>query len=288
MEPENHMDNQVQNPLIKHFRQPALWLKLPSDGNYWQPGSLNKSPSGEIAVYPMTTREEIIIRTPDALMNGEGVVKVIQNCCPDITDAWNMPSIDVDAVLIAIRIASYGNDMDVDSNCPSCKVENNHAVDLNYVLANVRKPDYTQQVEHPDIRVKLKPQRYFDVNRRNKIIFEEQRILSTITDESMEEAEKVAKYNQYLSNLVDLNMSLLATSTEHIETTDGLVVDDPEFILEYYNNAPGQMIRDIQKQLERFNQDSSLPKVQVQCEECQHVYEVALEFDYSNFFATGS
>lgn len=288
MEPENHMDNQSSNPLIKHFRQPALYLKLPSSGNYWPAGSINLTGSGEVAVYPMTTREEIIIRTPDALMNGEGVVKVIQNCCPDITNAWDMPSIDVDAVLIAIRIASYGQDMDVDSKCPACEAENNHAVDLNYALANVRSPDYTELVTDTDIKIKLKPQKYFDVNRRNRILFEEQRILATVTDDSLAEDEKVKRYNTYLTNLVDLNMSLLATSTQNIMTSDGLEVDDPEYILEYYNNAPGQMIRRIQKQMEKFNEDAKLPKMRLECTECAHVYDLALEFDYSNFFAVGS
>ncbi len=34
-----------------------------------------------------------------------------------------MPSIDVDATLIAIRIASYGNQMDFTSQCPHCKTD---------------------------------------------------------------------------------------------------------------------------------------------------------------------
>jgi hypothetical protein len=64
----------------------------------------------------MTTKDEITLKTPDALLNGQGVVNVIESCCPAIKDAWAMPSIDVDATLIAIRIASYGNQMDLRLN----------------------------------------------------------------------------------------------------------------------------------------------------------------------------
>lgn len=282
------MENTSINPLVKHFRQPAIWLTLPSKGQYWPSDALDLPASGQIPIYPMTTREEIIIRTPDALMNGEGVVSVIQNCCPSIKDAWKMPSIDVDAVLIAIRIASYGTEMDVDSTCPNCKAENNHQIDLNYVLDRVKTPDYTERLQVDDMHLQLKPQAYFDVNRRNRIMFEEQRILNTVTDDSLSEEEKVLRYNQYLRNLVDLNMSLLATSTDSIETAEGLLVDSQEFILEYYNNAPGHVIRSIQKRLEEYSQVAELPRLTVECDECNNTHEVKMEFDYANFFAPGS
>ena len=100
------------NPLAKHFRQPAIYMKLPSQGRFWPSEALNLPATGAIPVYPMTAKDEIVLRTPDALMNGQGIIDVIQSCCPNIVDAWRMPSIDVDAVLVAIRIASYGNQMD--------------------------------------------------------------------------------------------------------------------------------------------------------------------------------
>ena len=55
------------NPLAKHFRQPAIYLQLPSGGKYWPDGSIDLPLNGQIPVYPMTTRDEISIRTPDAL-----------------------------------------------------------------------------------------------------------------------------------------------------------------------------------------------------------------------------
>ena len=101
-----------QNPLAKHFRQPVIYLKLPSGGAYWPDGSIDLPLNNEIPVLAMSTKDEIVLKTPDALLNGQGVVNVIQSCCPNIKDAWKMPSVDVDATIIAIRIASYGNQMD--------------------------------------------------------------------------------------------------------------------------------------------------------------------------------
>ena len=114
------MNPTAVNPLTKHFRQPALYLKLPSNGAYWPDNSLDLSAAGELAIFPMTTRDEITLRTPDALLNGQGVVDVIKSCCPGIKDPWLMPSVDVDAVLVAVRVASYGDDMEVNSKCVHC------------------------------------------------------------------------------------------------------------------------------------------------------------------------
>ena len=97
-----------QNPLKKYFRQPKIYLRLPSKGNFYPKGVLDFPESGEIPVYAMTARDELIIKTPDALINGESTVEVIKSCIPNIKDPWKMPNIDTDAILIAIRIAKIG------------------------------------------------------------------------------------------------------------------------------------------------------------------------------------
>ena len=71
------------NPLSKYFRQPSVYVGLPSGGNY-PPTVMERSQTGEISVQPMTARDEVIFKTPDALMNGQGVVDVIQSCFPHI------------------------------------------------------------------------------------------------------------------------------------------------------------------------------------------------------------
>ena len=70
-------------------------------------------PNGEIGIFPMTARDELVLKTPDALLNGASTVEVINSCVPAITDAWEIPSVDMDALLIGIRIATYGENMDI-------------------------------------------------------------------------------------------------------------------------------------------------------------------------------
>ena len=121
---------QTSNPLQQFFRQPAIYIRLPSDGQHWPPGSLNMPANHELPVYPMTAIDEITYRTPDALFNGQSTISVIQSCVPNIKNAWHMPGIDLNSVLIAIRVASYGHNMEVDSSCPSCESLGEYVTDL--------------------------------------------------------------------------------------------------------------------------------------------------------------
>ena len=102
-----------QNPLAGWMRQPKIFIRLPSNGEYWPNGSLQSTETGEYPVYSMTAKDELMLKVPDALMNGQAVVDVIQNCMPNIKNAWNIPNLDLDVILIAIRIATYGEKMTV-------------------------------------------------------------------------------------------------------------------------------------------------------------------------------
>jgi len=114
---------QTSNPLRQFFRQPAIYLKLPSAGRYWPAASLDLPANGELPIYPMTAIDEITYRTPDALFNGQAVISVIQSCVPAIKNAWHVPNIDLSPLLIAIRIASQGHEMGLNAVCPACSHE---------------------------------------------------------------------------------------------------------------------------------------------------------------------
>ena len=131
--PENQV-NQGSNPLQKYFRQPKNYMRLPSRGQYYPPGTLDMPVTGELPVYAMTAKDELPFKTPDALMNGQATVDVIQSCVPNIKNAWLMPSIDLDAVLIAIRVATYGESMDVSITVPNTTIKRDYSMDLRRAL----------------------------------------------------------------------------------------------------------------------------------------------------------
>ena len=279
------MDQKQNNPLSKHFRQPALYMKLPSGGHYWGQNAIELPVSGEIPVYPMTARDEITIRTPDALLNGQGVIDVIQSCCPNIKNAWATPSMDMDAILLHIRIASYGNRMDMDTECPHCKAENTFTLDLDVLMERTTVPDYNQPVMIEGLTIKLRPQPYIEVNKANQVTFTEQQILRTINDDAVSEEVKKAKTDEWLKKLIALNIQICANCTESITTEDGTVVTEPGYIREFYDMADFKVMRSIQDRLKAMTQETQFKPVDAACKECTKSYTVPIDFDYSNFFA---
>lgn len=281
------MESRRPNPLAGHFRQPAIYLKLPSSGRWWGKDALNMPANQEIPVYPMSTKDEILLRTPDALLNGQGIVDVIQSCCPNVLDAWKMPSIDVDAILIAIRIATYGNAMSFDSKCQHCNEENTHEVDLGEPLSQLSCPDYSDALIYKDLKIKFQPQHYFSVNRTNMIEFEEQKILNLLNNSEMPAEEKATQLTASMSRLFNHGIDACVSSTEYIETADGSRVIEEDFIREFYQNAESAFIKQLQAKIAQYAEQARPDKLHLSCQSCTKPYDIELTFDYSNFFAKG-
>ena len=103
----------MSNPLINAYRKPTLYINLPSGGKYYNPAP-KLSVDKELAVYAMTARDELITKTPDALFNGEASVSLIESCCPDIPNPRQIPVNDLMVIMLAIRQASYGTEIEVE------------------------------------------------------------------------------------------------------------------------------------------------------------------------------
>jgi len=276
------------NPLAKHFRQPEIYYKLPSQGKFWTEGAVELPITGELAVLPMTAKDEITLRTPDALLNGQGVVDVIHSCVPAIKDAWKMPSTDVDATLIAIRIASYGPGMDLVAQCPKCQESNEISVNLSAMLDQIRFPNYGEKKQCGHVKIKLRPQQYFSVNQTDQIRFDEQRLIAALTADDVSDDQRVAEYSKYMDRIVNLNIKILTDSTEYIETPEGDIVTNPEYIIEFYNNCETHIVTEIQQHLGKLSDEIKIKPVDVECESCKEKFLVPVMFDYSSFFAKGS
>lgn len=285
------MENEVKqaNPLQKFFRQPAISMTLPTNGRYWEEGSLEMNETGELPVYPMTNRDEILIRTPDTLFNGQSMVEVIQSCIPSIKNAWKMPSPDVDSALIAIRIASNGHNMDFEASCPHCNEHHTFAMDLRVMLGNIKCPDFETPHTFGSLTIKFKPQQYIGMTRSNKINFEIARF-SQALEQMGELDQKTEEMKRQMEKLIQLNHTILAESTESI-TINGdnpIIVKDYEYILEFYDNIKGSLCSEIQDTYTTLTKTGQIPPQQVTCDSCKENFEMTTIFDYSNFFANGS
>lgn len=280
------MGTESTNPLAKHFRQPQLHLKLPSQGRWYAAGSLELPVTGEIPVYAMTARDELLIKTPDALLNGSATTDVIESCCPAIKDAWKMPTVDLDAVLIAIRIATYGNRMEFTSVCPHCNSKNEHAVDLNVIAGQLTCPDFDTTLSVDGLEIFLQPETFAEFTRKSIKQYEEQRLLAVVSNNDMPENEKIKMFSEMFNNLVSATVDQVARSVAAIKTEDGVLVEDTATLTEFFNNCDRTVWDAVKNHLQSLSNHNVLRRIPVNCEneECLKEYEAPLVFELSSFF----
>ena len=278
------------NPLKKYYRQPKQFIRLPSGYKYYPQGAIEVGESGEVSVYPMTAKDELIFKTPDALLNGEATVTVIQSCVPAIKNAWQMPSIDVDACLIAIRMATYGTTMNVPITVPGTKIEKDYQLDLQGTLDKLLSAQYQSTVIVGNMEVTTQPLSYDQFSKMAIKSFEEARVQELIRNNEMTDEEKLQRFQKSLVKLTDLNVSMVADTVASVKV-DGQLVTDKEMIKDFIENAEKNFFQSILDHLEIQRQAFALPTITVQSSEeerkegAPEEYQIPVQFDTANFFA---
>lgn len=277
----------TNNPLAGYFRQPKIYFKLPSHGKFYTEGALDKSEIDEYAVYAMTAKDELMFKTPDALMNGQATVEVIKSCIPAIKDPWNMPSIDLDAALMAIRIATYGETMEVSATCPSCGERNEYGVNLVNYLGEVTQFVYDDVIEIGPLTVNIRPYSYKEVTKTALKTLEQQKIFNLVNDDTISDEIKVEKFGESFVKLTELTVDVITGCIVSIQSPQG-VVTDPAQIKEFIENAPSDVFNKINDRVTALREKMALKAQHVACTECSHEWDVEITMDQTNFFAVGS
>ena len=284
---DQQISQQKSNPLSHWYRQPKIYVKLPSNGEFYPPGSLDVSATGEYPVYAMTAKDELMFKTPDALLNGQSTVDVIKSCIPAIRDPWKMPTLDVDAALIAIRIATYGEGMDLSASCPSCNEENTFQFPLTDWLGNISNFVYESHVQCGDLLVHVRPYSYREITKSSLKAFEQQRTIAVINDDSLSDSEKLEKFGESFSKLTEMTVDIIAGCIVKIETPNGST-DNQEHILDFIHNASSDVFNKINDHIQGMKTKIEIPPQQARCTACSFEFQIPITMDQSNFFAVRS
>jgi hypothetical protein len=272
------------NPLQKYFRQPKLFVALPSKGMFYREGALEGDHSN-MPIFGMTGMDEIIMKTPDALFNGEATVKLIESCCPYIKDAHAIPSLDVDTLLTAIRIATYGDQITVSNTCKNCGVENEYEIDIASIIEFYSTKEFNNRIEIKDIIINLRPLSYEEMTKFNTENFKLQRTLYQLNEVTDPGARQTA-LDEIYAKLAELQVDLFLMSIESVQTPE-TIVSDKEFIAEWLKNSPKDMYNVVKDRLEQNKEEWDVPKRDVECTDCQTMDQIQISLDQSNFFVYG-
>ena len=288
-----------ENPLAQYFRSPAIHLPLPSKGVGYPEGFLDMPPTGEVPVLPMTAVDEITYKTPDALFNGSAIVSVIQSCIPAIKDAWQMPVTDLTAVLTAIRIASFGHNLDLDTTCPKCGNEASYHLDLRNILDAITVADYDTPLTVGDLSIKFKPMVYKDLNDNNQLQFEEQKLQQIIlTPNELSEEEHIRLLSESFKKVSAYTLKTLAKNIESVTTPDTVVTEE-EFLIEFLREIDKQLYDRIKHEVISQKGQDGIKPLPVTCQAvhevenddgttesvvCGHQYTIPFTLDMTSFF----
>jgi len=279
-----------QNPLAMFMRQPKIFIRLPSNGEYWPNGSLEISSTGDYPVYSMTAQDELMLKIPDALMNGQAIVEVIQHCIPNIKNAWDVPSTDIDVILIAIRLATYGEKMTTPITFG--EIEMDYVIDLRTVMDTLLNQITWDPIVsiNDDLTVFVRPINYKQMSYTALQSFETQKIIQMANNEQITDTDKIAMFKESFTKLTNVTIGMVAESIFKIDSSKGST-DNIKFIQEFINNSDKSVFDKIQNHLEKLKEQNSIKPIIVSVTDEMRqngitgdTVEIPMTFDASTFF----
>lgn len=283
-----------KNPLASYMRQPKIYIRLPSDGNFWPENSIHIPENREFPVYSMTAKDELLLKVPDAVMSGQAVVDVIQHCIPNIKNAWHTPSIDLELILIAIRLATYGETMVTPITLESGEdLDLDYSVDLRIIMDSLmQKITWESAVPVTDeLTVFVRPMNYKQISENAVKTFETQKILQIANDKNLSENDKISAFKESFNKLTEVTIGIVESSIFRIDSPNGSITDK-KFIKEFIDNADKDLFNKIQDHLDRLREHNKVDSIVVDItDEMKEKgitgtsLEIPLVFDPSTFFA---
>jgi len=279
------MENQT-SPLRQYQRQPKLFINLPSNGKWYDEHTVADGSTADLAVFSMTASDEIGFKTPDALINGQATTKTMKSCIPALLNPWNIRTIDTDSILIAIRMATYGQNMSVSTICSKCKEQNAYEVDLQRYLDYYATKIYNDTVIYNDFRVKLFPltyQQWTDIQKKQTAF---QRSLNLQIPRITDEKQKEEAIQSIIDQINELTVVSIFDQVQSIEVNNEIETDKKE-IINFLSNQDVEFFHKIKNTIEQNVKEWSLPTEDVECGNCKNKEKLKVSLDSSDFFVQG-
>ena len=282
------------NPLVKSYTDPKTYVKLPSGGAYYSEKP-EMSIDGEVGILPMTAVDEMLFQSPDNLLNGESLFKVLARCVPGIKNTREIPNPDLDAILVGLRIATYGNEMDVDALCPKCEEKNTYNINLPTLLANATELESEYKLElNNDINIKIRP---FTVESTISIalyaveLSAMQRQIQMSSNEIDEESAIAAirttmeKSSKRLVELISASVLEVTILQPTEEEPDAVIkVTDTAHIKEWVEVLTVGEYKKIRSKVEEVSALGLARTLSASCTSCEHTWDVQIGVDPASFF----
>jgi hypothetical protein len=278
-------DTPNNNPLRQYFRTFRLYTRLPSGVGFYDTQVVSLNDMGEVGVMPMTGQDEILLKNPDALLNGEAIMQVIMNCVPAIKDPKQLLTNDVDLLITAIRHATFNDTLESNIPCPKCQHANSYRLDLQYAIDNMSMLD-SQYVINLDsgVSVFVTPYRFPQVMKSLHTQFEQAKLSRSLENANYSDQQRSEIFAKSLATIGNTKFELIAQCiVKVVDESKNINVTNAEFIKEFLMNIDKKSADRIANQIDIINQVGIKKTFTAVCEKCEHSWESEIDFNPTNF-----
>lgn len=282
--------NTKVNPLAQFYRKETSYIHLPSRGHFYDDGVVEFLDNGELAVMPMTAADEITLKNPDALLSGKAIVDVITSCVRGVKKPKKLLACDIDALMIAIREASYGDEATMELRCPviDCDAPNEYSLNLEMLLNDTETLDESYEVVLPnELTVSIKPGSFDTMNQQNKAAFENAKIQRAMTNSTLSDEAQMALLAQVFKTLTKLNFEVIDAAIKKIVFTDDegevQTITNKKHISDFIRNIEKSSVDLIDNKISEINKIGITKTLDATCATCGHKWEAPIEFNPVNF-----
>jgi len=283
----------AQNPLQQYFRQASVYLNLPTRGRWYTQDVVEMTEKKQIAVFPLSALNDIMLNTPDAMLNGQALENVITDCAPGIKNVKRLMLPDLESLFVAIKSASNGGKIDVDRKCPKCEHENTYELNCQVLL------DTSTYINEDDLTIKFGDELIvyvtpYDFEMRQMFMkreFEEEKTFRAINaqGDSIDDITKAGRMAESVERLSRLTFSLVSRSIEKVVMVKtNVTVTDRTHINEWLMGITKSQAEIVIEAVDKVNKIGVNKQLMVACTSCGHSWEDALAFDPSSFFGKRS
>lgn len=271
------------NPLSQLYRSKTIYISLPSKGKYY-PSGIKLSIDGELGVMPMTARDEILLKSPDALFNGDALIQLLKSCAPDIVNPEETPSCDVDSIILAIKAASKKT-VELSVACPHCNKEESYEIDVTKIIATATPIINTNSVTVNNTVINLRPYSLKSQLKTNMQKFHHIRMEKMlIGNDNIPDDQKLELFNKAFNEATQLTMEIITENIVSVVLNDEITVTNQDHIKEWVYNMDKDTYHIIVKAIQDLSESEINNEATVKCPSCDHSFNTIIDLNPVSFF----
>lgn len=286
------------NPLQQFFRKPKFSITLPSRGKWWPKDALALSDTKTLDILPMTALDDAKFRAGNATLTGNSLFDLIQSCVPGIKNAEAIPTIDLDAILLSIRRASYGNELELSFPVPNTTIIRKIKIPIDKLVADLPDSSKTWDSDlvitnelNEKLTLSVRPLQAKSLLATAKQLAKHGHLARKLMNSELDDSEKIAQLETNITSLSSLNIELNLESIEMISNSEGWFTKNPVEIANFMRNCDVVYFKALQTHLEEQKLKTGFKPIELISNEDElkagapETWSYPVLFELSDFFA---